>query len=414
MFRVLRVVIILLMLAFVLVSFQSAHAVVPVNPPALESYYFYNSGDRLGPINGIMNPDGSLVTDGSSYTDGVSNIFLTKFDVNGKELWKKTYTAQSFSAIGYLIATSDGGYAATGTKNEAIPGTNSTEFNDDTLLIKTDSNGNLLWERTYHFYGSNPDNGNGHIVQQTADGGFILISQDYNTGAWRMIKTDASGVMEWNNTLPDALRPDEIVEVDDGYLILYRDGLSRMDLAGNLQWKRSYDLSRLHYIIKSSDSGYVILGNKGNDIALVNLDTNYNLVRSKTYYNGRGQSGMFFSRTSDDGYIITGFDRYGDISSNIDSNILLLKIDSSGNQQWYGTYSQEQNLIGSGYQVIETSNGGYDIYGMGTITDHPTIETAWNPVRLRLGPLTYPGTIAFNATDYRAGANSNTIISTSS
>ena len=83
--------------------------------------------------------------------------------------------------------TSDGGYIVAGATD--VYGASS----DDALLIKTDSKGNKLWEKT--FGGLEFDEAKS--VQQTSDGGYIIAGDtgSYGAGsqdAW-LIKTDANG-----------------------------------------------------------------------------------------------------------------------------------------------------------------------------------------------------------------------------
>jgi len=62
------------------------------------------------------------------------------------------------------------------------------------LLVRTNSSGELIWARTYLGGGSSPT---GYSVQQTVDGGFILLGSTTGVGAglWDMymVKTDENG-----------------------------------------------------------------------------------------------------------------------------------------------------------------------------------------------------------------------------
>ena len=154
------------------------------------------------------NDNGFIITGyGKEQPNTDWRLLLIKVDMLGNLEWDN-YFGGSDSDYGYEVKqTNDGGFI--------ISGTTYSYGNDDEdiLLLKTDENGNVEW---YHAYGgpSNNPNYDGHYgesVQQTSDGGFILTgvcysSIDDNTNML-MIKTDVNGNVEWNksygNEIPD-------------------------------------------------------------------------------------------------------------------------------------------------------------------------------------------------------------------
>ena len=108
--------------------------------------------------------DGGYILTG--YTEDYQNdkVFLIKTDENGNQLWYKIFGPANGDAEGNSVQqTIDGGYIITGSIE--------SDSYDDVYLIKTDGNGNELWNKTF---GDSLIYERGYSVQQTTDGGYIL------------------------------------------------------------------------------------------------------------------------------------------------------------------------------------------------------------------------------------------------
>jgi hypothetical protein len=135
--------------------------------------------------------DGGYIITGRTYSygNGSSDVWLIKTDSEGNEDWNQTFGGSSSDVGRSVQQTTDGGYIITGY-------TGSFPYYA-VWLIKTDSNGNEEWNETF---GSGNDWDEGHSVQQTTDGGYIItgFTSSYGNGlidVW-LIKTDSNGNLE--------------------------------------------------------------------------------------------------------------------------------------------------------------------------------------------------------------------------
>lgn len=107
---------------------------------------------------------------------------------NGDTLWTKTYTDSISRYASHCIQSNDGGFV--------ITGRNATSSSDglDILLMKTDINGNILWNNAY----GNTGYEHANCVKQTSDGGYIISGDDNSSNDHYifLVKTDSLGCIK--------------------------------------------------------------------------------------------------------------------------------------------------------------------------------------------------------------------------
>jgi hypothetical protein len=289
----------------------------------------------------IQTSDGGYALAGStrSFSAGWEDFWLVKTDSLGNMEWDRTYGGEGRDFAESIVQTSDGGYAIAGYTGSGA------------WLVKTDSVGNMQWNRTY-------EGNSAFSVIQTSDGGYALagsIADDF----W-LVKTDALGYVQWNKTYGgegnDAAQ--SVVQTRDGGYALV--GITRLgtsegdfllvktDSTGNMEWSQIYgseDKDEGHCVVQTGDGGYAVSGlmwnRSGNGSAgVIKTDSVGNIQWKRNYDGGTAWS---VALTSEGGYII--------------ACSKLVKIDSEGNEQWTKT------LDGNAHSVIQTNDGGYAIAG---------------------------------------------------
>jgi hypothetical protein len=217
--------------------------------------------------------DGGFAIAGSTYSygAGMTDAWLLRIDSNGNPLWNHTYGGSGWDWANDLLETDSGFFLVGGTESFA---TSATQY--DAYLICTDSEGNLLWNRTY---GDWQEEGFGRILP-TRTGGYLISGSRGNPpyGNIWFVHVNALGDVLWekNVGLGGAGGSPGIVECQDGgfvivgayspdYMLIHYDlYLARTDSLGNTLWDREYGIENLpdggSDILQLADGSFLIAG----------------------------------------------------------------------------------------------------------------------------------------------------------
>ena len=267
--------------------------------------------------------DGGFILLGRYRDAGADDVWLTRTDRDGNQLWSNTFGESGIIDEGCSVQqTSDGGFTLLGrTQSYGAGGW-------DFWLIRTDGDGNEIWNQT--FGGSESDNA--MWGQQTFDGGFILLGSTDSYGAgdadfW-LIRTDGDGNEFWNKTFGGSGR-DEGISVqqtsDGGFILLgrtqsYGAGLTdfwlvRTDSDGNERWNKSFGGSGEDYgrsVHQAPDGGFMLAGDTTSygagsaDFWLIKTDSDGNEVWNKTFGGSGTEWAFSVQQTSDGGFAMLG------------------------------------------------------------------------------------------------------------
>jgi hypothetical protein len=214
----------------------------------------------------------------NSFGSGGSDMWLVKTNASGALQWKMTYGGNKDDAAKCLLQTSDGGYLLAGYTNSGVQ-------SQTTWVIKTDPSGNSEWNKTYSGNGANS-------VIATSDGGYAFAVE--YSDSFGLVKIDSSGnqLLNQKYVAPSIQASAQaIVQTDDGGFAIAGwtlDGstnahgtwLLKTDASGQLQWSKTYNGLGCYALIKTTSGGYAMTGDRA---FLIITDSSGNEEWNKVY-----------------------------------------------------------------------------------------------------------------------------------
>lgn len=152
--------------------------------------------------NSFSTLEGGIFITGSVNNNNINNILLMKLTSDGDTIFTKTYGGELVD-VGYAgEQLPDEGFVITGSTRSFG---SASEDNADIFLLRTDSEGNELWQK--NFGGSKDDLA--FSIDIAADGGFLIggrRGQSTNQKRTYVVKTDSMGNYQWAKQYDERLR----------------------------------------------------------------------------------------------------------------------------------------------------------------------------------------------------------------
>lgn len=344
----------------------------------------------------ILDEDGNIYVTGCRDSAFFLDILTIKYDNNGIQKWQSIHNdSLNGYAVGNSIAIDTSG-------NIYVTGYNCDSVGfDDIMTIKYDSSGNELWARRF--------NGSANSHDEAFDIAVSKSGNVYTTGYVNgpsgykdiiIVKYDAFGNQDWfqqvNGILDSSDSGKSITLDSDENILIVADlkdsiGVSPILIAkynssGNNIWTSKYygqfgrggiarsvttDNNRNVYITGS------LLTNGWQDLIILKLDSSGNILWDYSYDGTGNQYDMGHSIEVDslgNSYVVGDSD--GGPASMMD--YITIKLDSNGNQQWAERYVGS-NAYDYGHDISIDNSGnvfvtGESYYGANFIPGFSTVK----------------------------------------
>ncbi len=263
---------------------------------------------------------------------GKVDAFVAMHKLDGERVWHKVIGVDSLNeSYKFLEVLPDGGFICTGYITE----TTDTDPQNDILVTRFDSIGEVKWQKSYGFQ----DNDYSDAIRATPDNGFVLTAD----------------VKQFENGRTDY----------DIYIL-------KIDSIGQEQWSLIIGDEReegCQMIIVNTNGDYTVVGEQtgrsgiGFDGTIVRVSSTGELVYHKTI-DGPGSDAIFsVIEVHPDTLVMAGYSNSYDISRPISG--VMVVTDANGDE--LGRSYIGANGIDIVYEIIPNSLGGFSLAGSSTV-----------------------------------------------
>jgi hypothetical protein len=324
----------------------------------------YPNAVTAGGRSVIQTGDGGYVIASALNEDCPGNVYLVRTDQNGDTLWTRTYSGciDRFSDDAIQQAN-DGGFMICGFDQDSV------------YLLRINSSGDSL-------RGTRLTSGVANSMSRTSDGGYIICGESGGIRGILLIKTDSAGNLQWEKVFADP--PGVIVNYnawsvkqtpDSGYIITgnHDPGLAGTKLmllkagsSGDSLWLKTYDYISEgdgYCVGLTGDQGFFVCGhmfdmNTGKYGALaIRLDAVGDTLWTREIV---GQEDQFFNsgmQTVDGGFVACGTVEGPDNAR----SVLLMKFSANGDTLWSKKFDWDK--VSMAYCVRQTGDNGFILCG---------------------------------------------------
>jgi hypothetical protein len=256
------------------------------------------------------------------------------------------------------------------------------------IVVKSEDGNEMVYSVTirspgfFRTFGGGFDD-EGFTIVQMSDGGFAAVGLSMNAAKvyqMKLIRTNSDGDTLWTRTFGNnSVGNDMIRTLDNGFVLAgyllatatrgYCVYLVRTDALGNIIWEKTFGGDKYNYatsIVPTDDGGFVVAGARTDknfsfsQALLLKTNSAGDSLWSMTYGDTTASKSLISScltKTNDGGFLITGM-------SAVDGTYqypFLLKANSSGFLEWQKKYFSAG--LSAGNKVINSPSGGYYVVG---------------------------------------------------
>jgi len=230
----------------------------------------------------------------------------------------------------------------------------------------------------------------GKEVIQTPDNGYLIAGATGSFGLDNaqvmVLKTDSNGYVEWQKTYggPYADQAESMEISQDGNLIIggftervgksYQAYALKLTMNGDTIWSQHYggefwDFAKK--VVALPDGGYALFGqtysygNGNGDFYLLRLNSNGDTLWTRTYGGSELESGESMALALDGGFFLAGYTESFGAGK---KDVYVVRTDANGDTMWTMTYGGPEDDFC--HAMVATSDSGFVVAG-GTFNNSP-------------------------------------------